>query len=225
MFLPDANLFESAPRRKKGASGRPRVKGKALPKPKDVVTKRKGRRLCVPWYGGGTRTVRAITGTGNWYKAGKGIVPVRWVHVEDLDGTHREEYFFSTDPTMSSRDIIAAYGGRWNIETTFQELRSHLGLETTRGWRKQTVLRMAPCLFILYTVVVLFYDAMPERTPHLRYRSWTGKEYVTFSDMIASVRHYLWIEWVFPQVPGGSAVQKLSAPVRRVLDFGLIQAA
>jgi len=28
---------------------------------------------------------------------------------------------------------IGVYAWRWNIETTFQEARAHLGLETTRG--------------------------------------------------------------------------------------------
>jgi hypothetical protein len=36
---------------------------------------------------------------------------------------------------------------RWNIETTFQELHYHLGLETTREWCRRTVLRAAPLLF------------------------------------------------------------------------------
>lgn len=40
--------------------------------------------------------------------------------------------FFTTDPSMAPREVIEMYGGRWNIETTFQELRAHLGLETTR---------------------------------------------------------------------------------------------
>ena len=148
-----------------------------------------------------------------------------WVYVRDLVGTHRDEYFFTTDPSMSAKRVIELYGARWNIETTFQEMRSHLGLETTRGWTKHTVLRMAPCLFILYTVVVVFYDTMPESTPHLRTTPWVGKDVVTFSDMIASVRQYLWIEWVFQQVPGGEAVQKLARPIRAVLEFGLTQAA
>jgi len=56
---------------------------------------------------------------------------------------------------MSPEAVIAAYTGRWNIETTFEELRSFIGLETTRGWSRNTVLRAEPCLFGLYTVVVL----------------------------------------------------------------------
>ncbi len=231
-FVPDANLFAPPPKAKSSAqnqrkAGRPRVKGKKLPKPKEVVAKKKtkGNRVRVRWYGGGWRNVEVITGTGHWYKSGRGLVPVLWVFVRDLDGTHRDEYFFTTDTAMSAKEVIQTYGGRWNIETTFQEMRSHLGLETTRGWSQATVLRMAPCLFLLYTIVVLFYDTMPWSNPHVRMKRWIGKEAVTFSDMLCSVRRYLWMEWVFAQVPGGLAVQKLPDPIRAVLDFGLAQAA
>lgn len=43
--------------------------------------------------------------------------------------------------------------------------------------------------------------------------------------MIMNVRRYLWSKWVFAQVPGGTAVQKLSPKIRSLLDFGLMQAA
>jgi hypothetical protein len=54
---------------------------------------------------------------------------------------------------MGTATIIGHYTGHWNIETTFEELRSYLGLETTRGWCRSTVLRAAPCQFGLYSVV------------------------------------------------------------------------
>ncbi len=57
------------------------------------------------------------------------IGSLRWVFVCDLDGTHRDEYFFSTDTTMPDSEVIEMYGGRWNVETTFQEMRAHLGLK------------------------------------------------------------------------------------------------
>jgi hypothetical protein len=100
----------------------------------------------------------------------------------------------------------------------------YLGLESTRGWHRETVLRMAPSLFCLYTVVVLFYDTMPLSNSHLRVTQWIGKEKTSFSDMIGSVRRYLWMEWVFAPVPGGNVVRKLPKPVRAVLDFRLVQA-
>ena len=109
------------------------------------------------WYGGGRREVGVTTGTGHWYKAGEGLVPIAWVFVKDRTGTHRDEYFFSTDTAMTAAAMIEAYAGRWNLETTFQEARCLLGLESTRGWCRRTVLRAAPCLFGLYTVVALLY--------------------------------------------------------------------
>ena len=87
-------------------------------------------------------------------------MPIAWVFVKDQTGTHRDEYFFSTDTAMTAVAMIEAYAGRWNLETTFQEARCLLGLETTRGWCRRTVLRAAPCLFGLYTVVALLYQAL-----------------------------------------------------------------
>ena len=225
-FIADANLYLPPPRRRAGTNGRPRVKGEVLPKPCEVVQRRKrGRKLNVRWYGGGRRHVEVFTDTGHWFKSGKGLVEVRWVMVRDLDGTHRDEYFFSTDVTMSVTEIIEMYGGRWNIETTFQELREHLGLETTRGWHRNTVLRMAPCLLVLYTIVVIFYDTMPRRGCHRRTKKWIGKDTVTFSDMIASVRHHLWYEWVFEQVPGSRSIRKLPRPIKRLINYSLTLSA
>ena len=109
--------------------------------------------LEVSWYGGGRREVEVVSGMGHWHKSGEGLVEVVWVFVHDLTGTHRDSYFFSTDPTMTVARVIETYTGRWSIETTFQEMRAYLGLETTRGRTRNTVLRAAPCLFGLFSVV------------------------------------------------------------------------
>src|SRR3954451_16447175 len=96
---PDANLFEPPP--PYSGHGRPRVKGAALPKPRQAAaTARRLRRRTVAWYGGGTRRVGLKSDTGHWYKSGAGLVPIRWVFVRDRDGTHRDEFFFTTDPTL-----------------------------------------------------------------------------------------------------------------------------
>ena len=52
--------------------------------------------LQVSWHGGGRRQVAVVTGTSHWYKGREGLVSVRWVFVEDLTGTHRDEYFFTS---------------------------------------------------------------------------------------------------------------------------------
>ena len=223
-FYPDANLF--APPPEYSGKGRPRVKGEELPDPAAVVRDAPTRpTLEVAWYGGGRRRVEVVTGTGSWYKGGRPLVPVRWVFVHDLSGTHRDEYFFTTDPAMSASAVIETYTGRWNIETTFQEVRSYLGLETTRGWSRDTVLRVGPCLFALYTVVACLYAGLPARFARVRVVDWPGKHDVTFSDAITAVRRWLWQEWVLA-IPGHrEAFSKLSGPFRQILLNGLAPAA
>ena len=220
---PGANLFEPPP--PYAGKGRPRVKGARRPKPCEVVAAApRLRSLTVSWYGGGTRRVGMATGAGHWFKSGRGLVPVRWVFVRDRTDTHRDEYFYSTDPALRPAALIDLYCGRWNIETTFQECRSALGLETTRGWCRATVLRAAPALFGLYTLVAVWFAALPEakRTGSV---GWPGKSGVTFSDALTAVRRWLWAEAVFPQAGGASAVAKLPEPLRELILTSLAPAA
>ncbi len=86
---PDANLFDPPPAY--GGKGRPRVKWDRRPKSRHVVATARRVRLTVAWYGGGTRKVEVVTGTGHWYKSGNGLVPIRWLFDHDRDGTHRDE--------------------------------------------------------------------------------------------------------------------------------------
>jgi hypothetical protein len=220
---PEANLFEPPPTY--SGKGRPRVKGKRRPKPREAVAAaRRYKRRTVGWYGGGRRRVETLTGAGHWYKAGEGLVPILWVFVRDREGTHRDEYFYTTDVTLGAREVIAYYTGRWNIETTFQEVRCCLHLETARGWCRTTVLRVTPCLFGLYSVVAALYDELPTARRIVAI-SWPGKKAVTFSDALAAVRRWVWSDGVFPQVLGGTAVEKLPAPLREVLYSALAPAA
>jgi hypothetical protein len=219
----DANLFEPPPPYR--GKGRPRVKGKALPKPCAVVAKAKWRRLTVSWYGGGQRRVQVVSGQGHWYRSGAGLVALRWVYVHDCTGTHRDEYFYSTDLTLTPAELITCYTSRWNIETTFQEMRAHLGLETTRGWCRQTILRAAPCLFGLYTVTALLFDALPPAKRDQGAILWPGKTTTTFSDALTAVRLWLWSDWVFAQADEGPAVQKLPPKIQDFLLSVLASAA
>jgi hypothetical protein len=222
-FYPDANLFEPPPAYQ--GKGRPRVKGAKLPTPQEVVAKAQRTRLNVAWYGGGRREVEVVSGTGHWYKAGEGLVFVRWVYVHDLSGTHRDEYFYSTDAGMTPQEIIEEYTGRWNIETTFEEARAYLGLESTRGRCQRTVLRAEPCLLGLYSVVALMYWLLPESDQEQGTIDWDGKRAVTFSDAITAVRRWLWAHWVFPRAGHDWAFEKLPGAFRRLLLYALAPAA
>jgi hypothetical protein len=224
-FYAEANLVHLPPHRKQGTNGRPRKKGAAMPKPQEVVQQSKRRRLKVPWYGGGSRMVEIVSGVGHWFKSGHGLVPVRWVYVHDVTGTHHDEYFFTTDESLPPKTIIELYGARWNMETTFQVMRGSLGWETTRGWCRNTVLRMAPCLFLLYTLVVIFYDALTAHGERRVRITWPGKRTIAFSDMLCEVRRQLWWHWVFTHVPNCQTLLKLPRSTQDLLNYRLLQAA
>ena len=222
-FYPQAALYDPPPART-GRAGRPRKRGARQPSPQEVVRTAPRRRTTVSWYGGGSRTVEVVTGTGQWWRTGEGLVPVRWVFVHDVTGTHRDEYFFSTHIDLPPEEIVGTYTGRWSIETTFQEMRLYVGLETTCVRTKASVLRVAPCLFGLYSVVALLFARLPEadRRPHVL---WSGKRAVCFSDAITAVRRWLWREWVFATPDRKPVFQDIPSDIQALLLQGLAPAA
>jgi hypothetical protein len=88
--------------------------------------------------------------------------------------------------------IIAWYVSRWNIEVTFQEARTHLGLETQRQWSTLAIVRTTPCLLGLFSLVVLIAQALHPH--HLPTRQAAGypKAEPSFADALAAVRRHLW---------------------------------
>lgn len=225
-FHGDANLYEPPPVRSvTHKAGRPKVRGRRQPHPESVVKRTKRQTLKVKWYGGGNRKVSVVSRAGGWYRGGEGLVPIRWVHVRDLTGTHREEYFFSTDPAMKPREIIEYFTQRWSIEVTFEEMRSCLGLETTRGRTRNTILRAAPCLFGLYSVVAILFTQLPAPKRQAGAIEWAGKQTVTFSDAITAVRRWIWQEWILCTPKNGASFRNLPPHLRATLLAAMAPAA
>ena len=224
-FHGDANLCDLPPWRK-GRKGRPRVRGAKLPAPQEVVRRTRRTKATVSWYGGGQRRVEWVSGTGQWYKAGHGLVPIRWVFVHDLQGTHRDEYFYTTDQTLSPEQVISFFTARWPIETTFQEMRAHLGFETTRQRVANSVLRTAPCLLGTFSLVCLIFA---EHVRRHRVRpadtSWYPKQELTFADAIGTVRRLFWSQTVFEKPSDHDAFNKLPSRLRNLLLDQLSRAA
>lgn len=215
----DAALYAPAPPRLEKQTGRPRVKGRKLAGPGKAAQRKHAawKNATVDWYGGGTRRVRLLTDTGVWYNRGR-AVPIRWVYVVDRQGTHRDDCVFSTDVTMTPQRIVSLFTRRWSIEVTFQEVRAHLGFETTRQRVAHSVLRMTPCLLGLFSVVSLAFAA------HARHHRvspaaapWYVKTDITFSDAIACVRRTLWGQTVFGTSRYAKQYAKLTPGLRNLL--------
>jgi hypothetical protein len=223
LLHPRAHLREAPPQPRKVQMGRRRIRGAKLPHPQETVAGvKRRRRMTVDWYGGKRRRVSTVSRTAYWYKATEGLVPLRWVHVHDLEGTHEDRYFYSTDPAMDASTIIGLYMARWSIEVTFAEVREHLGFATPRNRKDKSVLRTAPCLLGLFSVVSLLFHQNTRakgKMPKPQVYPWYAKSQITFSDALAAVRRQFWKETVFSEVLPHGALNKLPTKLREtVLD-------
>ena len=216
-FHKDGNLYAPPPKTQR-RTGRPRIKGRKLPTPQETIARSRRTKATVGWYGGGDRRVEWVSDTGQWYKAGQGLVPIRWVFTHDLQGTHRDDYLYTTDPDLAAARIITWFTARWPIETTFQEVRAHLGFETPRQRVAKSVLRTAPCLLGLFSLISLIFVQYARHHPiRLRCTAWYTKTEPTFSDALATVRRLLWSETIFETSSQHEAFEKLPRHLKRVL--------
>jgi hypothetical protein len=195
----DASLFDFPPQKRKGR-GRPRIKGKRLPKLSSLLKNPRvsWQRLRIShWYGQTNRLIEVATGTALWYHAGIAPVPIRWIIVRDPTGKLEPQAFLCTDLNASPTDIIAWFVARWNVEVTFQEVRAHLGVETQRQWSDNAILRTTPALLALYSIITLLsHDIYKQRKFKPRTAAWYTKTVLTFSDAIAVVRRKIWLHQI-----------------------------
>jgi hypothetical protein len=192
----DANLFAPAPARRPQRRGRPPLKGRQLPKLASMLENKKIRwtRLSMPyWYGDRRCVLEIATGTAVWYHSGLPPAPIRWVLVRDPTGVRDTQAFLCTDIDATPVDILGWFVSRWSIETTFQESRAHLGVETQRQWSDLAIVRTTPALLGLFSLVTLWAaDPAIVASLHPRSAAWYHKSEPSFSDAIAAVRRLLW---------------------------------
>ena len=67
------------------------------------------------------------------YHCGLPPAPIRWLLVRDSTGVRDPQAFLCTDLDAAPVAILGWFVHRWSIETTFQECRAHLGVESLPG--------------------------------------------------------------------------------------------
>jgi hypothetical protein len=197
----DAALYDPAPPRRAGQMGRPRLKGERLPN-LSVVAEDPSTTWTPTtvddWYGGGERTVEVASGSAVWYSTGLPAVPIRWVLVRDPQGAFLTQALLCTDLGAEPEQILRWFVLRWQMETTFQEARRHLGVETQRQWSELAIRRTTPALLGLFSLVTLFAHQRRVRSMEtVRWAAWYRKSRPTFSDALALVRKELWAHTTF----------------------------
>ncbi len=192
----DAALYTPAPPRKSRQNGRPRVKGTRLPTLQQVLRDPTTAWTTVTvarWYSQRTRAVEIVTGRCVWYHAGMPVVPIRWVLVRDPEAKFAPQALLCTTVDAPPEQIVSWFVLRWQLETTFQAVRTHLGVETQRQWNDLAILRTTPALLGLFSLVTLFADQQWRQQPFVvRQAAWYRKSQPTFIDALAAVRRQLW---------------------------------
>ena len=194
----DARLFAPPPQRAAGTIGRPRKVGDRLSN-LDVVAhapQTVWKPVELRWYDGSQRLMEIATGTALWYHSGHEPLPIRWVLCRDPHDSKKVRAWFTTRPEDDAAAVVAQFINRWPIETTFEESRAHLGIETQRQWSDLAIERETPCLFGLYSLVALFGQALHQEQPITsRTAAWYPKTQATFADVLAALRRHCW-EWL-----------------------------
>ncbi len=197
----DAALYTPTPPRQPHQNGRPRKKGVRLPtlaaRAADPATN--WTPLAVThWYGQRERTVEIVSETALWYHTGLPSVPIRWVLIRDPAGRFANQALLCTDLTVTPEQIIAWFVRRWQIETTFEEVRRHLGVETQRQWSPLAIARTTPVLLGLFSLVTLLaHPHLREESGPIRQAAWYRKRAPTFADALAVVRREIWAQGTF----------------------------
>ncbi|MHB8630227.1 MAG: IS701 family transposase [Aggregatilineales bacterium] len=194
----DAALYESAP--PYSGKGRPRKKGARLPTPQQLIADPTTRwtRLPFVWYNHQLRDIELSTHQAIWYHSGQPAVPIRFILIRDVLGKFDPQTLLSTDLTLDPLDLLVFFKRRWQMEPTFQQVRTHLGVETQRQWSDKAILRTTPLLLGLFSLVTLLANDLFTRH-HLTVRTaaWDPKQLPTFSDALALVRRRLWPSLTF----------------------------
>jgi hypothetical protein len=194
----DAALYAPPPIRRRKKPGRPRRKGKRLPTP---AQRAKSSRLSwkkTPLVLYGVRVVRLLHSyQAYWYEVCPDA-PIQIVIVRDPDGKHDDEFFFSTDLTLSSKAIVEGYGHRWSQEVTHREAKQQMGIDDPQARLQPAVERQAPFCLLILSLVKLWYLTAGHRSDELltwRDAWYRHKEGVSFTDMLAALRFGSWRLW------------------------------
>lgn len=192
----DAALYDPAPPRQPRQNGRPHKKEARVPtlvaRAADPATNWLPCTV-TQWYGQRERTVEIVSETALWYHTGRPPVAVRWVLIRDPQETFATQALRCTDLSVVPERIIAWFVRRWQRETTFAEVRRHLGVETQRQWTDLAIARTTPVLLGRFSLVTLLaHPHLIEQSSPIRQAAWYRKKLPTFADALALVRREIW---------------------------------
>jgi hypothetical protein len=129
-----------------------------------------------------------------------------------------------TDLEITPEQIVTWFVRRWQVEVTFHEVRTHLGVETQRQWSDLAIARTTPALLGLFSLITLLAHPAAQRGQlPVQQTAWYAKPWPTFSDALALVRDQFWQQLYFhPSLPPADPLKiplSVWLPVADTADF------
>lgn len=123
-----------------------------------------------------------------WFYNGLPHVTLRYVLIRDVAGKFPRKPSCPPTPPSARLRLLAYFLRRWQIETTFQQVRAHLGVETQRQWSAQAITRTTPALMGRHPPRSFPYSTGSPRLTHL---DLVRPSPPTFADALALVHAHL----------------------------------
>jgi len=200
----DANLYDLPPKRRKKQRGRPRKRGKKLAKLEKMATHIQNWQMITFCQRGKTVKRLVYTRVVLWYTVSR--KPVLLVISRDPKDKEKDDFFFTTDLTMTAAEVLECYNDRWAIEDTFKNTKQLLGGQQPQTFKGKGPERAAGLSLWLYSVVWLWYLKQKSTDRYFIVQPWYCQKAVpSFADAFACLRRRLWRERI-NMMFGNSAV-------------------
>ena len=189
----NAEIYDLPQKPKKNSRGRPRKKGKRLLCPEKMAHSVGAWKKVKVRERGKIKTRLVYTRKVLWYRVWQ--KPILLVISRDPQGKEKDDFFFTTDVTMTPAEVIGCFADRWAIEDTFKNTKQFLGGQQPQTWKRQGPERAAALSLWLYSVVWLWYLKQKTNNRYFIVQPWNPLKCTpSFADAIACLRRELWRE-------------------------------
>jgi hypothetical protein len=187
----DANIYDVLRTDGKTRRGRPRKKGKKLLSPQQMARRIRNFKLVKTCQAGKEKRRLVYARKVVWYRVCQ--EPMLLVISRDPTGKEKDNFFFTTDLSLTAEQVVIGFVGRWCIEDTIKNTKQLIGGQEPQTWKGRGPERAAAVSFWISSVVWLWY--LLSKTKHRSFiiRPWYPcKLEPSFADALRCLRNVLW---------------------------------